>query len=147
MVKVSRLGGILCDVRVLAPLLPASARSLRWKLADGHEPVEVLMTVEAHERGVGTFPQTPMDFRRMLVWWTRQFQTIWGTYLAAHDDAALDAFEPEYLHWINPTKLLDYPFALQAVDNSWWLVHSTDKSFLRLLEHDYRAERMPYDPH
>lgn len=82
----------------------------------------------------------------MLVWWTRQSQTIWGTYLAAPDDADLEAFKPEYLHWMDPKDLIPFPFALQAVDNSWWLVHSTDEGFLQRLEQDHGAERMPYRP-
>ena len=146
MVKVGDLGRISCDVRDLAPLLPSSSHDLRWRLTDGYEGVEVLMTFESCQRGDGPFPQTPMDYRWMVVWWTRQFQSIWGTYLAAVDDAGLLEFEGTYLDWIAPDLLRRYPFALQAVDNSWWLVHSTDEESLRRLERDHRAERMPYRP-
>ena len=145
-VKLPSPGQIGCDVRDLASLLPASARDLRWRLADGHEPTEVLMTLESFEKGNGPFPEGPMDHRWMLVWWTRQLQSLWGIYLAAIDDATLLDFEAEYLDWIAPDALRPYPFALQAVDGGFWLIHSTDKDFLQRLERDHRAERMPYRP-
>ena len=145
-VKLEKIGFVSCDVRDLAPLLPAEARRLRWRLMEGYEGVEVLMTVDSYQRSVGSFPRTPMDYRWMLVWWTRQFQSVWATYIATEDDSVFDHFSGEYLDWIAPKLLLGFPFALQAVDNSWWLVHSTDEAFLTRLERDFGAERMPYRP-
>ena len=88
-----------------------------------------------------------MNFGEMSLWWSRLLQTFWGTYVAAETDAALDRFPSNYLFRIEPEVLADYPFAIQACDVSYWLIHSTDVGFLQSVVQTFpQAVAMTYEP-
>jgi hypothetical protein len=131
--------GFAIDIEDLQPLLPPAADGLRWGVADAHERYEVLL--DDH----GTVSRRPRNFTEMKVLWSAVHQTIWGTYVAARDDATLATFPGEYLDRIRPATLARFPFLLQAVDSSFWLVHSTHPEFLAAVEARFTAvTRMPY---
>ena len=134
--KISDLpNGFAVDIGDVAPLLPVSAQTLRWSLDDADAPAQ-LVSVDAKMPEV----RVPYAFARMAAFWETLLQTAWGTYVAAPEDATLASFSGDYLFRITPEELLRFPFLLQAVDSSFFLVHSTDAEFLRRVEE--RFERV-----
>ncbi|GEM_PF-5145402 len=131
------LDGFAIDIDDLEPLLPESARALRWALADAHEAAWILGPAMEHVE-----PEGALCFEAMQRFWKGVHQTVWGTYVAAVDDAILAAFPGDYLDRIAPETLARYPFLLQAIDSSFWLVHSTDESFRQRVE--ARFQRVSY---
>ena len=124
--------GFALDIEGVAPLLPTSAERLLWSLDDADSPAQfVAIDVDAPEI------RMPYPYSRMQAFWKGVTQTIWGTYVAAEDEATLAAFSGDYLFRIAPDVLMRYPFLLQAVDSSFFLVHSTDMAFLLRVEESF----------
>ena len=125
--------GFAVDIEGIAPLLPTSAERLLWSLDDANSPAQlVAIDVDAPEI------RMPYPYSRMQAFWKNVTQTIWGTYVAAEDEATLAAFSGDYLFRIAPDVLMRYPFLLQAVDSSFFLVHSTDMAFLNRVEESFK---------
>lgn len=124
--------GFALDIEGVAPLLPTSAEKLLWSLDDVDSPAQlVAIDAEAPEA------RMPYSFVQISAFWSGITQTIWGTYAAA-DKATLATFPGDYLFRIAPDVLMRYPFLLQAVDSSFFLVHSTDMAFLNRVEESFK---------
>ena len=129
------------DLRHLLPLVAGEGPSLRWAAIPMGESTEILgrgprdeeayalgARVDATEEGV------PLDWADLNDLSASIMQTVWGTFVAVHDPAAL-AEIPSLFHddwrYLDRASARFYDvveIAFQAVDSSYWLVWARDEA-------------------